>query len=292
MSLGFDPFYCQPGLAGSHENGGVEGEVGRFRRTRLSPMPVVDSLDQLNERIRGWEAVEDGRRIGDRIRSVGEDFAAEQPLLAPLPGEAFDPGLVLNPRVDRSALITVRMVKYSGPGPPDRAPGAGLATCHRSRDLRRTRPGRPACTGRRPWCVLGAAGSLPRSAQDQTRGDARLDPLARARESGSITAAHEAFWAETRKVNGDAEGIWQLIDVLLLHRSMPDSDVVAGITGALSVGAVTADVVAVEARRHANNHSGPIAETGLPVPAPSRRVVSPASPPTTSCPAARLVRAY
>ena len=37
---GFDPFYCQPGLAGSHEKGGVEGEVGRFRRTWLSPMPA------------------------------------------------------------------------------------------------------------------------------------------------------------------------------------------------------------------------------------------------------------
>ncbi len=41
---GFDPFFYQPGLAGSHEKGGVEGEVGRFRRTWLSPMPVVDSL--------------------------------------------------------------------------------------------------------------------------------------------------------------------------------------------------------------------------------------------------------
>ena len=34
---GFDPFYCQPGIAGAHEKGGVEGEVGWFRRNRLSP---------------------------------------------------------------------------------------------------------------------------------------------------------------------------------------------------------------------------------------------------------------
>ena len=112
---GFDPFYCQPGLGGSHEKGGVEGEVGRFRRTRLSPMPVVDSLDELNQRIRGWEADEDHRRIGERIRTVGDDFAAEQLLFAPLPVDTFDPGLTLHPRVDRSALITVRMAKYSVP---------------------------------------------------------------------------------------------------------------------------------------------------------------------------------
>ncbi len=36
---GFDAFYCQPGIDGAHEKGGVEGEVGWFRRNRLSPIP-------------------------------------------------------------------------------------------------------------------------------------------------------------------------------------------------------------------------------------------------------------
>jgi hypothetical protein len=45
--IGFDAFYCMPGLDGAHEKGGVEGEVGRFRRTHLSPMPAVDSLAEL-----------------------------------------------------------------------------------------------------------------------------------------------------------------------------------------------------------------------------------------------------
>jgi hypothetical protein len=75
--------------------------------------------------------------------------------------------------------------------------------------------------------------------------------LARARESGAFTSAHEAFWAASRRVNGDAEGTRELIDVLLLHRSMDAGDIHAGITAALGVGAVSADVVAVEARRHA-----------------------------------------
>ena len=46
---GFDAFYCQPGAEGAHEKGGVEGEGGRFRRTHCVPMPVVDSIDELNE---------------------------------------------------------------------------------------------------------------------------------------------------------------------------------------------------------------------------------------------------
>lgn len=73
--------------------------------------------------------------------------------------------------------------------------------------------------------------------------------LAQARESGEFTPAHDAFWAAARRTDGDAEAIRELIDVLLLHRSMERAHVIAGITAALGVGAVTADVVAVEARR-------------------------------------------
>lgn len=74
--------------------------------------------------------------------------------------------------------------------------------------------------------------------------------LARAREAGSFTNAHEAFWAASRRVNGDADGTRELIDVLLLHRFMHADDIQAGIRAALTVGAVSADVVAVEARRY------------------------------------------
>ena len=72
--------------------------------------------------------------------------------------------------------------------------------------------------------------------------------LAHARNTGAFTGLHEGFWAESRKVNGDAAGTRELIDVLLLHRTMPTPAVLAGISAALTVGAVTADVVAVEAR--------------------------------------------
>ena len=37
---GFDSFFCQPGVKGAHEKGGVEGEVGRFRRRHLVPLPT------------------------------------------------------------------------------------------------------------------------------------------------------------------------------------------------------------------------------------------------------------
>jgi transposase len=248
---GFDPFYCQPGIDGAHEKGGVEGEVGWFRRNRLSPMPVTESLDELNERIRIWEAQDDARRINDRIRTIGQDFAAEQPFLAPLPAEAFDPGLVLTPRVDRSAMITVRMVKYSVPA---RFIGRKVRVSLRASEVV-VFDGR-AVAARHPRIVAKQGQSVQ---LDHYLEVLKTKPgalpgstaLARARESGAFTSAHEAFWAAARRVNGDADGTRELIDVLLLHRSMDARDVQAGITAALGVGAVSADVVAVEARRHA-----------------------------------------
>jgi len=247
---GFDAFYCQPGIEGAHEKGGVEGEVGRFRRTHLSPMPVVDSLEQLNEQIRGWDLVDETRRISDRIRTVGQDFAIEQPVLAPVTADRFEPGLSLSPRVNRSSLVRVRTASYSVPA---RFIGRPVRVSLRASEViifdGRTEIARHARVvalhvqsvnlDHYLEVLHHKPGALPGSTA-----------LAHARASGTFTHAHEAFWDAARKTEGDAGGTRALIDVLLLHRSMNAEDVIGGITAALTVGAVTADVVAVEARRH------------------------------------------
>jgi hypothetical protein len=223
--------------------------VGWFRRNHLTPMPEVECLDELNERIKGWEAADEARRITGHTHSIGDGFAAERPLLRPLPVEAFDPGVVLHPRVDRSSMITVRMVKYSVPahliGLRVRVSlRASQVVVFEGRTVVATHPRVAARTGHR--VVLDhylevlrfKPGALPGSTA-----------LAQARAAGVFTPAHEAFWAASRKVNGDADGTRELVEVLLLHRTMTAEQVTAGITAALSVGAVTADVVAIESRR-------------------------------------------
>lgn len=90
---GFDAFYCHPGIEGAHEKGGIEGDVSRFRRTHLAPMPVVDSLAELNQKVREWDLDDENHRIGDRIRTVAQDVAFERELLAPITAERFEPGL-------------------------------------------------------------------------------------------------------------------------------------------------------------------------------------------------------
>ena len=72
-------------------------------------------MAELNAMIRRWDEQDDARRIGSRVHTVGEAFAAEAPLLKPLPPEPFETGLWLSPRVDRFAQVTVRTNRYSVP---------------------------------------------------------------------------------------------------------------------------------------------------------------------------------
>ena len=147
---GFDAFYCQPGVEGAHEKGGVEGEVGRFRRTHLVPVPVVDTLAELNERLAGFDERDDARRISNRTLSVGQSFALERDLLRPLPAEGFEIGLTLTPRVDRYSRITVRQCHYSVPA---RLIGHRVRAVLRASELARLRrqdAGRAGTNGRPP----------------------------------------------------------------------------------------------------------------------------------------------
>ena len=95
----FDSLFTTPGIEGAHEKGGIEGEVGRFRRNHLVPVPSVGSIGQLNQML--IDACENdlGRRIAGRAASVAEQLAAERPLLRALPAP-FDATETTVVRVD------------------------------------------------------------------------------------------------------------------------------------------------------------------------------------------------
>ena len=75
--------------------------------------------------------------------------------------------------------------------------------------------------------------------------------LARARAGGAFGAVHERFWAEARRRLGDRDGTRALIEILLLHRSVPADALVTGMRRALTAGSIDATVIAIEARRAA-----------------------------------------
>ena len=247
-----DAFYCQPGIKGAHEKGGVEGDIGWFRRNHLVPVPQVDTLAQLNEHIDGYDLADDHRRIEARAHTVGQAFAAEQTLLKPLPVEPFETGLWLTPRVDRYAQVTVRSNKYSV---PSRLIGRQVRVLLNASDLA-VHDGRTLVTSHER--LLGKGGArleLDHYLETFVRKPGALPgatALEQARAAGTFTPTHEAWWAAACKAHGDAEGTRALIEVLLLHRHMPREQVLTGIRAALTAGALTADVVALEARKAAD----------------------------------------
>jgi transposase len=225
---GIEAFYCIPGPEGAHEKGGVEGEVGRFRRQHLVPVPRVGSLAELNQRIAAADLADDGRHVEHRVRTVGQDFELERGLLRPLPAERFTTSLELRPLVDRSARITVRQARYSVPA---RLIGRRVRVLLGASELQvfagRLEVARHARSSRKFTDTLVLdhylevlavkPGALPGSTA-----------LAQARTSGAFTSSHEAFWALCRGRLGDAQGTRMLVEALLLHRHLPHGDVVAG----------------------------------------------------------------
>jgi transposase len=110
---GFDSFFCNPGKQGAREKGGVEGEIDRFRRRHLVPVPNIATLAELAELVAAGDAADDDRVITGRTSTVGAAFADEKSTLMALPAEAFDPRVVESRRVDsgpgyRSGSATTR----------------------------------------------------------------------------------------------------------------------------------------------------------------------------------------
>jgi transposase len=256
---GFDSFFCEPGEAGSHEKGGVENEVGRFRRRHLVPVPRVGGLAEANALLAAADAADEARHVEGRLLTVGAMAAAERPFLGALPAEPFDATVHLAPKVDRKARMAVRGSHYSVPvrlagrRVDVRLGGCALTVLHDGRVVavheRSVRKGEQVLALDHYLELLTRKpGAFPGSV-----------PLAQARASGAFTAAHERFWRRARRRLGDAAGTRTLIEVLLLHRSLPFIAVHAALDAVERLGSVDPALVAIEARRIADGRG----QTGL-----------------------------
>ncbi|WP_245685707.1 hypothetical protein [Streptomyces yerevanensis] len=86
---------------------------------------------------------------------------------------------------------------------------------------------------------------------------ASVTALEQARSAGKFTPVHDAWWAAACKAHGDRDGTRALIEVLLLGRHLHHEYLVTGLATALRAGALTADAVALEARKAAETDDAP-----------------------------------
>jgi hypothetical protein len=101
----FESVFCN--LNSGHEKGGVEGLVGYARRNYLVPIPKVASFAELNEYLLRCCLAHGSHQIAGKAAPIDELFAAEQPLLLPLPEHDYPVKQVFSTDVDHYSTIKV-----------------------------------------------------------------------------------------------------------------------------------------------------------------------------------------
>ena len=107
--------FCNPGVDGAHEKGGIEGEGGYFRRNHWVPVPQALDLEDLNAQLLAACVADEQRRIAGREITVGQAVLAEKEHLLPLAEDGFDLAEVSFPRVDGMVRVQIRTNFYSVP---------------------------------------------------------------------------------------------------------------------------------------------------------------------------------
>lgn len=212
---GFESSFCTPGRG--NEKGGVEGEVGYFRRNHLVPMPEARDWADLNEQLLAGCRADEQRLIGEREESAGRGMVIEREYLLPLTEEAFELAEMSYPVVDKKGCVRVRANWYSTPLPARSRPEVrilpvrievwheGRIVAHHDRSYER---GRQVLNlehyldilGRKPGALAGST------------------PLKQWREQGRWPASFDHLWRSLKDRHGKQEGTRAMIELLLLGR--------------------------------------------------------------------------
>jgi transposase len=246
---GFESSFCLPGKQGAHEKSGVEGEVGRFRRRHLVPLPTVSSLAELNELLADACFADLERTIVGRPSPVGEMLNAERRVLNNLPREPHCTAGEATPRVDSKAMVTVRQNRYSVPA---RLAGLSVRVQVGASDISVWHDGKVVAEHERLAGRHGTSAQLDHYLDLLTRKPgalARSLALRQERDRDQWPACFDELWSAIAGRVGRQEAARQMVDVLLLCREFPSGRVELAVRGALAAGAHDGKAVALLARR-------------------------------------------
>ncbi|WP_240033885.1 IS21 family transposase [Oceanobacillus profundus] len=110
----FKAEFCN--VRSGNEKGRVEGTVGYVRRNALVPVPVVQSLDELNDHLLSWCLKEaEHRKVPYSKETVKQMWNKEKEYLRPLPEQRFEACKLVSCQVNKTSLITIETNKYSVP---------------------------------------------------------------------------------------------------------------------------------------------------------------------------------
>lgn len=267
----FDASFCTP--AEGHEKGGVEGEVGYFRRNHWVPVPEADDLDQLNAYLLAGCRADESRVIDGRTMTVGEALTLERPHLRPLAAERFDLEEISFPVVDGLGRVRVKTNAYSVPAAVGQTVEARLGSAH----VTAWQDGRCVARHERSYGRHKEVLNLEHYLDVLERKPGALagsTPLAQWRARGLWPAVFDTLWAQLMTRHGKQDGTRQMIAVLQLGRQHGLPRLTATVAHAVELGcseaAAIRHLLSVETLTHAVVEAMPVgALAGFDRPAPS-----------------------
>lgn len=230
---GFAAEFCNAGQG--HEKGGVEGEVGQFRRNYLVPVPQVRNLEELNLLLAAGTREDEQRVIAGRAQTIGAALLSERAHLLPLSEEGFDLASVHFPTVNASGCVRVLTNFYSTP----LAVGTAVQVKVYASYVEVWSQGR--CVARHERCYgqqqkvlelthyLDALTKKPGAFAGSTA-------LEQCRAQGRWPLSYDQFWEVLKQRQGRESGTRAMIEVLLLGRAHDPARVQQAVVEALQLG--------------------------------------------------------
>jgi transposase len=238
---GFRSEYCNP--AKGNEKGGVEGELGWFRRNCLTPVPEAESMAALNDRLRNACLGNRNRTIHGKQMSVAEASEQERARLLPLAQEGFPFEEVIYPLiVDSHCRVKVKANWYSAPVSPGVRVGAVVGPSwieikHDNRCLAQ----HERCYGRGHQILnlehyLDVLEKKPGAMVNST-------PLAQWREAGRWPECLDRIWRQLEERHGKSGGTREMITLVRAGSGSGWARLIAAVEEALRLGVSDAAAV-------------------------------------------------
>ena len=238
---GFRSEYCNP--AKGNEKGGVEGELGWFRRNCLTPVPEAESIAALNDRLRNVCLSNRNRTIRGKQLTVAEASEQERAWLLPLAKEGFPFEEVIYPLiVDGHCRVKVKANWYSAPASPGWRVGAVVGPSsveikHDNRCLAQ----HERCYGRGHQILnlehyLDVLERKPGAMANST-------PLAQWRQAGRWPECLDRIWKKLEERHGKSGGTREMITLVRAGSGAHWSRLIAAVEEALRLGVSDAAAV-------------------------------------------------
>ena len=229
----FTAEFCTP--AEPQEKGGIEGEVGYFRRNHWVPVPKIIDLATLNQQLLKACQQDEQRFLAGRDQSIGAALLIERNHLLPLAAEGMDLAQASFPAVNNLGCVPVLTNAYSVPLPP----GTQVQAKIHASTVELWHAGK--CVARHERCYrkkqqildlehyLDVLSRKPGALAGST-------PLAQRRQAGLWPPSFDQLWTSLIERNGKQNGTKQMIDLLKLSPQYGPGKLQQAIELALSTG--------------------------------------------------------